>query len=339
MNNFKRIVFPLFVKTPPFFTVGVDINRNIMAAELAANGYDVLCLGVYNAADNIEELLRKQKIDFELIAPSIYSYTYKSFKCILTGEENFFSLLREEICERDIVFVINKKSTEILKIAKEKKATTVAVIADAIADICMAIAKAVAESVAAFGTQFHNLPYHLFPPPFVAPQNIVIPKIYKNRITLFNPIPQKGSEVFFALSEQMPHHFFLTIEGWNAVFIDEKYTKNNVRYFNRQQARNLSFIFQETGVLISPSHFNEAFGRTIIEAGLHGIPSVVSNRGALPQVLGGGGIVLDTYEPGEWKKAIETIEADYENYSRKAYENAQLYLESTEQKLKKIGIL
>jgi glycosyltransferase involved in cell wall biosynthesis len=343
MKNTPRIVFPLYVKTPPFFTVGVDINRNIMAAELAEKGYDVLCLGVYKEADNIEELLRKQKIDFELFNPTTYSYTYKSFRCILTREEDFFSLLKEEVQEQDVVFIINRKSTEILKIAKEKKALTAAVIADAIMDRKDLYTEKPdfilyeSESVAAFGTQFHNMPYHLFPPPFVSPQNVVVPKKYKKRITLINPIPQKGGEVFFALSERMPEYIFFAVEGWTSVPVDEKYT--NVRYFNRQQSKQMSFIFQETGILISPSHFNEAFGRTIIEAGLHGIPSVVSNKGALPAVLGDGGIVLDNYDAEAWANAIKTIEADYENYSRKAFENAQLYLESTEQKLKKIGIL
>jgi glycosyltransferase involved in cell wall biosynthesis len=345
MKSTKRVVFPLLVYTPPFFKTGVDVNRNIMAAELAEKGYSVLCVGVYQEEDKIEEVLTRHKIAFQVLQGTIISYSYKGVPCVMVKENDFFSYLKGEINQDDIVFIINRKSAEILKIVKENKALSVALVSDAILERREMYAKQPdyilyeSESVAAFGTQFHNLPYHLFPPPFVAPPNVVVPKKFKNRITLINPIPQKGGDVFFALAEDMPEHFFFAVEGWNPIYVEKKYTDKNVRYFNRQQAKSMSFIFQETGVLISPSHFNEAFGRTIVEAGLHGIPSVVSNKGALPQVVGGGGIVLDTYDVEEWKKAIETIESDYENYSRKAYENAQLYLLDTEEKLKKIGIL
>lgn len=338
-----RIIFPLYVKTPPFHTSGVDVNKNIMAVELAAKGYEVICLGIYKEDENIEEYLAKNKIIASYSSESIITYLYKSVQCTLVKEEKFFDILTDVIQPNDIVFVINKKSAEILKIAQKKKAISVAIIADAIVDRKELYALQPhyilyeSEAVAAFGTKFHNQPFHIFPPPFLAPQIVQIPKKYKNRITLINPIPQKGGDVFFELSEKMPDHFFLAVEGWNPIPKDIKHT--NVRYFNRQQSKNINFIYQETGILISPSYFNEAFGRTIIEAALLGVPSVVSNKGALPTTIGKGGIVVESYNTDDWKAAIIEVKANYEYYSKLAFDNAQQYLIDTEQKLKTMGIL
>ena len=47
-----------------------------------------------------------------------------------------------------------------------------------------------------------------------------------------------------------------------------------------------------TRLLLYPSVWEESFGRTIVEAMINGVPVVASQRGALEEVVGMGGVVV-----------------------------------------------
>jgi len=147
----------------------------------------------------------------------------------------------------------------------------------------------------------------------------------------------KGVETFLELSKRFPNYVFQAIEGWNAVQLEEEYLNANVRYFPRQY--DMAPIYQSTGILLYPSHYNEGFGRAIVEAGLYGVPSIVSSNGALPVVLGDGGLALDSFDIEKWTDALLEIEKKYDEYSAKAYQNAQHHLIDFEAKLREIGVL
>jgi glycosyltransferase involved in cell wall biosynthesis len=51
-------------------------------------------------------------------------------------------------------------------------------------------------------------------------------------------------------------------------------------------------FFALTRILLVPSTAPEAFGRVAAEALVNGIPPLVSDRGALPETVGAGGVVL-----------------------------------------------
>jgi len=57
-------------------------------------------------------------------------------------------------------------------------------------------------------------------------------------------------------------------------------------------------------MLIQPS-FEEGFGMTALEAMTVGVPVVAANRGALPEVLGDAGALVDPDEPAAIAGAIE----------------------------------
>ena len=57
-----------------------------------------------------------------------------------------------------------------------------------------------------------------------------------------------------------------------------------------------------SGLLIPSLH--EGFGLTAIEGLAVGIPVLASNRGALPEVLGDAGEVLEADDPRAWAKAM-----------------------------------
>lgn len=159
--------------------------------------------------------------------------------------------------------------------------------------------------------------------------NIDSPVIYpfihavkiKNRhpeyITFINPARHKGLYIFLEIAERLPGKRFLVV-GHNTEAIDfSKY--ENIKYV--PWVEDQSNIYSQTRLLLSPSIWPEPFGRVCVEAGFNGIPSVASNVGGLPEVVGDGGILIDMYkDPEEWVEAITILDDDkiYRDYSERA---------------------
>jgi glycosyltransferase involved in cell wall biosynthesis len=77
-------------------------------------------------------------------------------------------------------------------------------------------------------------------------------------------------------------------------------------------------FYAMTKVILMPSLWNESFGLVAAEAMINGIPVLGSNRGALPETVGDGGILFDIPEcytpetrivptPGEVEAWVDTI--------------------------------
>ncbi len=59
-----------------------------------------------------------------------------------------------------------------------------------------------------------------------------------------------------------------------------------VRFWGRLSPRELEEkIWPQIDVLVNPSRVTESFGMVVVEAQAHGIPALVSNRGALPELV------------------------------------------------------
>lgn len=56
-------------------------------------------------------------------------------------------------------------------------------------------------------------------------------------------------------------------------------------------------FYAVTKALLMPSLWNESFGLVAAEAMLNGTPVLASNRGALPETVGEGGLLLDIPPP------------------------------------------
>lgn len=101
-------------------------------------------------------------------------------------------------------------------------------------------------------------------------------------------------------------------------------------------------IFRPTRVLLVPSVWDEPLGRVAIEAMMNGVPPLVSRRGALPGVVGDGGVILplppslanradkppppDEVEP--WVQAVERLfddEVAYSALSQRALDRARAF--------------
>ncbi|MGW1635595.1 glycosyltransferase [Streptomyces lavendulae] len=57
-----------------------------------------------------------------------------------------------------------------------------------------------------------------------------------------------------------------------------------------------------------PSQVVDALPQVILEAGLHGVPTIGSSRGGIPEAVGDGGIILHPDDADGWVQAIETAD-------------------------------
>lgn len=146
----------------------------------------------------------------------------------------------------------------------------------------------------------------------------------KRYITLINPSHIKGLSIVLKIAKSMPNKEFLLVGG----NIDPKLIKDLKNVTVRKWTDNITNVYQETRLLLVPSIWPEPFGRVVVEAGLHNIPSIVSNRGGLPEAIGKGGIVINQLmDITSWINAINYFDDKhiYDKYSLAARENANLY--------------
>jgi glycosyltransferase involved in cell wall biosynthesis len=68
-------------------------------------------------------------------------------------------------------------------------------------------------------------------------------------------------------------------------------------------------LLRRAAILVLPS-FEEGFGMPVLEAMAAEVPVVASRRGALPELVGDAGVLVDPEEPEELAAAIETLLSD-----------------------------
>jgi len=118
-------------------------------------------------------------------------------------------------------------------------------------------------------------------------------------VTFVNPVPEKGVYWYARLAEALgrarPDVPLLVVEGrgrtdWlERCGVDLRGITSLYKMANTFDPRA---FYRVTRVLVAPSVWRESFGRVPVEAMLNGIPVVASDRGALPEVVGPGGLCL-----------------------------------------------
>lgn len=119
-----------------------------------------------------------------------------------------------------------------------------------------------------------------------------------------NPTAVKGIDFIRDLAREMPGERFLIVGNWGSEA--PKNLPSNAEYRVRQAS--LSKVWDEVKGLLMPSVWQEAFGRLPLEAMAHGVPVISSDRGALPETVGSGGIILPL-EVSLWREALSKTEA------------------------------
>lgn len=148
-------------------------------------------------------------------------------------------------------------------------------------------------------------------PPIVAPERYLVAEIGE-KILFVNPTPIKGLEIMFGLAAACPDLPFLVAESWHleprwrALCKRRAEALGNITWVT--PTRDMRTLYSQARVLLMPSVWEEAFGRTVIEAQLNGIPVLASDRGALPETVGDGGILVDAHAPIlVWEAALRHL--------------------------------
>jgi glycosyltransferase involved in cell wall biosynthesis len=85
--------------------------------------------------------------------------------------------------------------------------------------------------------------------------------------------------------------------------------RGRVRHVGYVDPSNRRALYDGARLLVQPS-FDEGFGLPVLEAMTAGVPVVAANRGALPEVLGGAGVLVDTSDPPAFAEALQRIARD-----------------------------
>jgi glycosyltransferase involved in cell wall biosynthesis len=115
----------------------------------------------------------------------------------------------------------------------------------------------------------------------------------------------KGADIFFNLVESMPDEEFICAGEFRESSLKQRAEGlSNLNYLG--YCEDMRSFYKKAKVVVVPSRWNEAFGRSAAEPMVSGIPVVVSDRGGLPEVVGNTGEVVNKIESTEaWKQAIK----------------------------------
>ncbi|RZJ25116.1 MAG: glycosyltransferase [Haliea sp.] len=155
-----------------------------------------------------------------------------------------------------------------------------------------------------------------------------------SKVLFVNPSPIKGVQMMFALAASCPDLPFLVVESWHIAPAWRAYCQQwaqrlgNVQWLGPQD--DMRAVYAQARVLLMPSVWEEAFGRTVIEAQLNGVPVLASNRGALPDTVGEGGLTLDPHAPVEvWAEALRRLMGGEGSFAEAARHHAHAHAAST----------
>lgn len=130
----------------------------------------------------------------------------------------------------------------------------------------------------------------------------VLPFKSKTYWLLVNPIASKGRDFAISLATSLPGESFLFVKNWNKSDIPQN-LPTNVSLMEHQL--DMAPVYANAKGVLMPSSREETFGRVTMEAMLCGLPVIASNLGALPEVVGTGGLSLPL-DLSAWAAAMKT---------------------------------
>ena len=140
-------------------------------------------------------------------------------------------------------------------------------------------------------------------------------------VLVVNPHPMKGGDRVVEMARALPWRRFLVVGGWENATRDDGLVKveralSQLRNVERiARVEDMRTVLRRSRCLLMPCVVEEAFGRTAAEALIAGIPVLASDRGALPETVGSGGVTLPLDAPLiAWIEVLERYFADVAYY-------------------------
>ena len=120
---------------------------------------------------------------------------------------------------------------------------------------------------------------------------------------------RKGIVPFLAAGQLLPSYRFVQAGKWkdNSYKKLQKYITTNVELRGYVMDEELNSLFSQSRVYIQPS-LHEGFGLSVIEAMQAGCIPIISRWGALPEVVGKYGIILEDETPEAIVRGIGEVD-------------------------------
>ena len=146
-----------------------------------------------------------------------------------------------------------------------------------------------------------------------------------NAIGMINPVSHKGSRIFDNLANTSDE-IFLSGGGWAThPGMNLQKHPNRVHIPHMQE---ISDFYKRLKLLLVPTqdtHF-ETYGRVIVEAMMHGVPVMASNKDGIPEAANGAAMLIDEYESLEpWVQGLQDMLQKLPKYRELAIERAERY--------------
>lgn len=114
-----------------------------------------------------------------------------------------------------------------------------------------------------------------------------------------------AAEMIERLPDSVPHKLLLAgKEGWG-----EQRAGKRTRTLGYVPNEDLPALYSGASLFLMPSLY-EGFGIPVLEAMACGTPVVSSSGGALPEVVGNAGRIIDSFEPSDWANRIQALLSD-----------------------------
>ncbi len=111
-------------------------------------------------------------------------------------------------------------------------------------------------------------------------------------ITMINPCALKGVAIFLALADRFPQFPFGALPGWGTTTADRTEIRKRPNIVWLSNPPRIRHVLAQTRVLLMPSLWYEGLGLIVVEAMLHGIPVIASDRGGLAEAKAGTGFLI-----------------------------------------------
>ena len=160
---------------------------------------------------------------------------------------------------------------------------------------------------------------------------VVLPPIIEHRpgpsrndgdaVLMVNPTVLKGVEIFLGLAAARPKIRFIAVESWDLsidwrqVLLARAMALGNVELWPAMG--DIGEALAEARLVLAPSIHEETWGRIVTEAQAWGIPAIVSDRGALPETAGPGGLVVPLDSgTAKWEMALDLVWTSADLYTK-----------------------
>lgn len=137
----------------------------------------------------------------------------------------------------------------------------------------------------------------------------------REKMLFINPTQLKGVEIVLAAAQALPGVPFRIAESWHLSAAWREHCRERAMRLGNVEwmppTREPQELYGAARLLLMPSVWEEAFGRSALEAQHAGVPVLASHRGGLPEAVGDGGELLPAdAPPAVWIDAIARLHHD-----------------------------